>query len=201
MKLDFNRTYNNVRFKGWSKRCSDVSDKEAFIKEIKHYNPRIIIVSSYMVEDIADENGFLVEVIGMSADIDNSFNYEFIEEFFIKDYFKLSRLLGSNALRYWYNLHCANNRIALNNIQNIYESLNREDCDCKAEKLERLFDIFYNLKTFNVNSSDTVGLSSISIECLEEYNNIIENFKQKFFSIKDALATRLGIIKEEEDYQ
>ena len=44
-----------------------------------------------------------------------------------------------------------------------------------------------------------MGLSSISIECLVEYNNIIENFKQKFFSIKDALATRLEIIKEEDD--
>ena len=198
MKLDFNRTYNNVRFKGWSKRCFDVSDKEAFIKEIKHNNPGIIIVSSYM-EDIADENGFLVEVIGMFATIDNSFNYEFIEEFFEKEYFKLSRLLGSNALRYWYDLHCENNRIALNNIQSIYESLNSEDCDCKAEKFERLSDIFYNLRTFNVNSSDTTGLSSISIECLVEYNDIIENFKQKFFSIKDALATRLEIIKEEDD--
>ena len=198
MKLDFNKTYNNVKFKGWSKRCFDVSDKEAFIKEIKHSNPGIIIVSSSM-DTIADENAFLVEVIGMFADINDNFNYEFIEEFFEKEYFKLSRLLGSNALRYWYDLHCENNRIALNNIQSIYESLNSEDCDYKDKLVENLADIFYNLRTFNVNSSDTMGLSSISIECLVEYNNIIENFKQKFFSIKDALATRLEIIKEEDD--
>ena len=195
MKLDFNRTYNNVRFKGWSKRCFDVSDKEAFIKEIKHNNPGIIIVSSYM-EDIADENGFLVEVIGMFADIDNSFNYEFIEEFFEKEYFKLSRLLGSKALRYWYDLHCENNRIDLGSIESIYESLNSEDCDYKDEIVENLADIFYNLRTFNVNSSDTEGLSSKSIENLVEYNNIIENFKQKFNEIKDELAIKIRNYKK-----
>ena len=81
MKLDFNKTYNNVKFNGWSKRCFDYSDKEAFIKEIKHNNPEIIIVSSSM-DAIADENVFLVEVIGMFADIDDNFNYEFIDEFF-----------------------------------------------------------------------------------------------------------------------
>ena len=195
MKLDFNKTYNNVKFKGWSKRCFDDSDKEAFIKEIKHNNPGIIIVSSSM-GTIADENAFLVEVIGMFADINDNFNYEFIEEFFEKEYFKLSSLLGSNALSYWYDLHCENNRIALNNIESIYESLNSEDCDCKAEKLERLFDIFYNLRTFNVNSSDTMGLSSKSIECLVKYNNIIENFKNKFNEVKDELAIKVGIKKE-----
>ena len=66
----------------------------------------------------------------------------------------------------------------------------------KDELVENLADIFYNLRTFNVNSSDTEGLSSKSIENLVEYNNIIENFKQKFYSIKDELFKKVGITKE-----
>ena len=195
MKLDFNKTYNNVRFKGWSKRCVDSSDKEAFIKEIKHNNPGIIIVSSNM-DDIADENAFLVEVIGMFADIDDNFNYEFIEEFFEKEYFKLDRLLSDKALSYWYDLHCENNSIDLDSIETIYKNLNSENCDYKDEEFENLVDIFDNLITFDIDSSDTEGLSSKSIECLVKYNNIIENFKNKFIEVKDELAIKVGITKE-----
>ena len=195
MKLDFNKTYNNVKFKGWSKRCFDVSDKEAFIKEIKHNNPGIIIVSSSM-DTIADENAFLVEVIGMFADIDDNFNYEFIEEFFEKEYFKLDRLLSDKALSYWYDLHCENNSIDLDSIETIYKNLNSENCDYKDEEFENLVDIFDNLITFDIDSSDTEGLSSKSIECLVKYNNIIENFKNKFNEVKDELAIKVGITKE-----
>ena len=195
MKLNFNRTYNNVRFKGWSKRCSDYSDKEAFIKEIKHNNPGIIIVSSSM-DTIADENAFLVEVIGMFADINDNFNYEFIEEFFEKEYFKLDRLLSDKALSYWYDLQCENNSINLDSIETIYKNLNSENCDYKDEEFENLVDIFDNLITFDIGSSDTEGLSSKSIECLVKYNNIIENFKNKFNEVKDELAIKVGITKE-----
>ena len=195
MKLDFNKTYNNVKFKGWSKRCFDVSDKEAFIKEIKHNNPGIIIVSSSM-DTIADENAFLVEVIGMFADIDDNFNYEFIEEFFEKEYFKLDRLLSDKALSYWYDLHCENNSIDLDSIETIYKNLNSENCDYKDEEFENLVDIFDNLITFDIDSSDTEGLSFKSIECLVKYNNIIENFKNKFNEVKDELAIKVGITKE-----
>ena len=195
MKLDFNRTYNNVRFKGWSKRCFDVSDKEAFIKEIKHNNPGIIIVSSSM-DTIADENAFLVEVIGMFADINDNFNYEFIEEFFEKEYFKLDRLLSDKALSYWYDLHCENNSIDLDSIETIYKNLNSENCDYKDEEFENLVDIFDNLITFHIDCSDTEGLSSTSIECLVKYTNIIENFKNKFNEVKDELAIKVGITKE-----
>ena len=195
MKLDFNKTYNNVKFKGWSKRCFDDSDKEAFIKEIKHNNPGIIIVSSSM-DTIADENAFLVEVIGMFADINDNFNYEFIEEFFEKEYFKLDRLLSDKALSYWYDLHCENNSIDLDSIETIYKNLNSENCDYKDEEFENLVDIFDNLITFDIDSSDTEGLSSKSIECLVKYNNIIENFKNKFNEGKDELAIKVGITKE-----
>ena len=195
MKIDFNKTYNNVKFKGWSKRCFDDSDKEAFIKEIKHNNPGIIIVSSSM-DTIADENVFLVEVIGMFADIDDNFNYEFIEEFFEKEYFKLDRLLSDKALSYWYDLHCENNSIDLDSIETIYKNLNSENCDYKDEEFENLVDIFDNLITFDIDSSDTEGLSSKSIECLVKYNNIIENFKNKFNEVKDELAIKVGITKE-----
>ena len=195
MKLDFNKTYNNVRFKGWSKRCFDYSDKEAFIKEIKCNNPGIIIVSSSM-DAITDENAFLVEVIGMFADINDNFNYEFIEEFFEKEYFKLDRLLSDKALSYWYGLHCENNNINLDSIETIYENLNSEDCDYKDEEFENLVDVFDNLELFDVNSSDTEGLSSKSIDCLIEYNNIIKTFKEKFNEVKDELAIKVGITKE-----
>ena len=195
MKIDFNKTYNNVKFKGWSKRCFDDSDKEEFIKEIKHNNPGIIIVSSSM-DTIADENVFLVEVIGMFADIDDNFNYEFIEEFFEKEYFKLDRLLSDKALSYWYDLHCENNSIDLDSIETIYKNLNSENCDYKDEEFENLVDIFDNLITFDIDSSDTEGLSSKSIECLVKYNNIIENFKNKFNEVKDELAIKVGITKE-----
>ena len=78
MKLDFNKTYNNVRFKGWSKRCVDSSDKEAFIKEIKHNNPGIIIVSSNM-DDISD-----------------------LPEFCMNSYCPLYRDLDENEQKYYY---------------------------------------------------------------------------------------------------
>ena len=130
------------------------------------------------------------------ADIDDNFNYEFIEEFFEKEYFKLDRLLSDKALSYWYDLHCENNSIDLDSIETIYKNLNSENCDYKDEEFENLVDIFDNLITFDIDSSDTEGLSSKSIECLVKYNNIIENFKNKFNEVKDELAIKVGITKE-----
>lgn len=198
MKLDFNKTYNNVKFNGWSKRCFDYSDKEAFIKEIKSNNPGIIIVSSSM-DAIADEDGkftgFLVEVIGMFADIDDTFNYEFIKEFFEKEYFELDKLLNDKVLSYWKGLHCKNNSIELDIIEEIYKNLNSKDFHYKNEEFHRLCFTFRSLKLFDVNSSDTEGLSSKSIDKLIEYNNIIETFKNKFNEVKDEMAFKAELNK------
>lgn len=195
MKLDFNKTYNNVSFKGWSKRCVDSSDKEAFIKEIKHNNPKIIIVSSSM-DAIADGSGFLVEVIGMFADINDNFNYEFIDEFFEKEYFKVCKLLGDKSLTYWEDIHYENNSMYLDEIEESYNHLKTEE-DERDLYFENLVDAFDSLHTFDVSSSEVDGLSSRSIDNLIEYNNIIETFKNKFNEIKDEMCDRLEIYKED----
>ena len=128
----------------------------------------------------------------------DKFEYEFIDEFFKDEYFKLDELLDNRALTYWSDIHHNSNSLTLDDIRIIcsYLRFEEDDRDLYFEDLVNAFDHLY---IFDLSASEIEGLSSISIECLVEYNDIIENFKQKFFSIKDALATRLEIIKEEDD--
>ena len=45
MELDFNKTYNNIRFQEWKKFFSFDFDVDEFIADIKNENPEVIIVS------------------------------------------------------------------------------------------------------------------------------------------------------------
>ena len=115
------------------------------------------------------------------------FEYKFIDEFFEKEYFKLDELLSSRALTYWYDVHYEINSPLLDEIESSYNHLKTEE-DERDLAFENLVDSFDNLKTFDVSSEEVDGLSSKSINCLIEYNNIIESFKNKFNEIKDEMC-------------
>ena len=122
----------------------------------------------------------------------DKFEYEFIDEFFKDEYFKLDELLSSRALTYWYYVHSENNSSLLDEIESSYEHLKTEE-DERDLCFENLVDSFESLKILDIKSSDVEGLSSKSIDNLLEYNDIIESFKNKFSEIKDELATKVGI--------
>ena len=122
----------------------------------------------------------------------DKFEYEFIDEFFKDEYFKLDQLLDSRALTYWYDVHSENNSSLLDEIESSYEHLKTEE-DERDLCFENLVDSFESLRILNIKSSDVEGLSTKSIDNLLEYNDIIESFKNKFSEIKDELATKVGI--------
>ena len=122
----------------------------------------------------------------------DKFEYEFIDEFFKDEYFKLDQLLDSRALTYWYDVHSENNSSLLDEIESSYEHLKTEE-DERDLCFENLVDSFESLRILNIKSSDVEGLSTKSIDNLLEYNDIIESFKNKFNEIKDELATKVGV--------
>lgn len=122
----------------------------------------------------------------------NKFEYEFIDEFFKDEYFKLDELLDSRALTYWCDIHYESNSSLLDEIESSYEHLKTEE-DERDLCFENLVDSFESLRILDIKSSDVEDLSSKSIDKLLEYNDIIENFKNKFSEIKDELALKVGI--------
>ena len=122
----------------------------------------------------------------------DKFEYEFIDEFFKDEYFKLDELLSSRALTYWYDVHYERNNSLLDEIESSYEHLKTEE-DERDLCFENLVDSFESLKILDIKSSDVEDLSSKSIDNLLEYNDIIETFKNKFSEIKDELAIKIGI--------
>ena len=122
----------------------------------------------------------------------NKFEYEFIDEFFKDEYFKLDQLLDSRALTYWLDLHYDHNSSLLDEIESSYEHLKTEE-DERDLCFENLVDAFDSLRILDIKSSDVEDLSSKSIDNLLEYNDIIETFKNKFSEIKDELAIKIGI--------
>ena len=123
----------------------------------------------------------------------NNLDYSFIDNFFEDEYFKLIILLSNNkALTYWEDIHYENNLHLLEEIEASYDHLKTEK-DERDLCFENLVDSFKSLQTFDMSSPEVDGLSSKSIDCLIEYNNIIESFKQKFNEIKDELAKKVGI--------
>ena len=122
----------------------------------------------------------------------DKFEYEFIDEFFKDEYFKLDQLLDSRALTYWLDLHYDHNSSLLDEIESSYKHLKIEE-DERDLCFENLVDSFESLKILDIKSSDVEDLSSKSIANLTEYNSIIESFKNKFNEIKDELATKVGI--------
>ena len=122
----------------------------------------------------------------------NIFEYEFIDEFFRDEYFKLDELLSSRALTYWLDLHYDHNSSLLDEIESSYEHLKMEE-DERELCFENLVDAFESLRILDIKSSDVEELSSKSIDNLLAYNDIIESFKNKFNQIKDELAAKVGI--------
>ena len=62
MELEFNKTYNNVRFQEWKKFFSFDFDVDEFIADIKNENPEVIIVSDKR-ERLGD--GYYATIVGM----------------------------------------------------------------------------------------------------------------------------------------
>ena len=122
----------------------------------------------------------------------DKFEYEFIDEFFKDEYFKLDQLLDSRALTYWLDLHYDHNSSLLDEIESSYEHLKTEE-DERDLCFENLVDSFDSLRILDIKSSDVEDLSSKSIDNLLVYNDIIESFKNKFNEIKDELAVKVGI--------
>ena len=120
----------------------------------------------------------------------DKFEYEFIDEFFKDEYFKLDQLLDSRALTYWLDLHYDHNSLLLDEIESSYKHLKTEE-DERDLCFENLVDSFDSLRILDIKSSDVEGLSSKSIDNLLEYNDIIESFKNKFNEIKDELALKV----------
>ena len=123
----------------------------------------------------------------------NKFEYEFIDEFFKDEYFKLDELLSSRALTYWLDLHYDHNSSLLDEIESSYNHLKTEE-DERDLCFENLVDVFDHLYIFDLSASEIEGLSSKSIANLTEYNSIIESFKNKFNEIKDELAIKTQLL-------
>ena len=62
MELEFNKTYNSVRFQKWEKFFSFDSWIDEFIADIKNENPEMIIVSD---ERKHWGDGYYATIIGM----------------------------------------------------------------------------------------------------------------------------------------
>ena len=131
------------------------------------------------------------------VDSNNNYNidYSFINNFFEDEYFKIIiNLMGDKALTYWVDLHYERNNSLLDEIVASYNHL-REEEDERDLCFENLVEAFDNLELFDLSASETEGLSSKSIDILIEYNNAIENLRNKFNEIKDELAIKVGITK------
>ena len=76
MELDFDRTYNNVRFQKWEKFFSCDFCIDEFIVDIKRENPEIIIVSD---KRRRFGDGHYATIIGMFVSNDKD-EYEYEEE-------------------------------------------------------------------------------------------------------------------------
>ena len=127
--------------------------------------------------------------------IDSSNNYKidysFFDSFFEDEYFELlCNLLDNKALTYWADLHYEHNSLLLDEIVASYNYLREEEYD-RDLCFENLVEAFDNLELFDLSSSEVNGLSSKSKDILIEYNNVLENLRNKFNEIKDELATKI----------
>ena len=130
-------------------------------------------------------------------DSNNNYNidYSFINNFFEDEYFKIIiKLFDNKALTYWTDLHYERNNSLLDEIVASYNHL-REEEDERDLCFENLVEAFDNLELFDLSLLGVEGLSSKSIDTLIEYNNSIESLKNKFNEIKDELALKAGITK------
>lgn len=131
------------------------------------------------------------------VDSNNNYNvdYSFINNFFEDEYFKIIiNLMGDKALTYWVDLHYERNNSLLDEIVASYNHL-REEEDERDLCFENLVETFDNLELFDVSSSEVDGLSPRCRDILIEYNNAIENLRNNFNEIKDELAKKVYVTK------
>ena len=136
------------------------------------------------------------EQIRMIDSNDNyNIDYSFINNFFEDEYFKIiTKLFDNKALTYWTDLHYERNNSLLDEIVASYNHL-REEEDERDLCFENLVEAFDDLELFDLSLSEVEGLSSKSIDTLIEYNNSIESLRNEFNEIKDELALKAGITK------
>ena len=136
------------------------------------------------------------EQIRMIDSNDNyNIDYSFINNFFEDEYFKIIiKLFDDKALTYWTDLHYERNNSLLDEIVASYNHL-REEEDERDLCFENLVEAFDDLELFDLSLSEVEGLSSKSIDTLIEYNNSIESLRNEFNEIKDELALKAGITK------
>lgn len=103
-------------------------------------------------------------------DSNNNYNldYDFIDNFFEDEYFKLIILLSNNkALTYWEDSHYENNLTLLDEIESSYDQLKTEK-DERVLCFENLVDSFRSLQTFDMShhTKSTVSILGAKIVLL-----------------------------------
>ena len=207
MELDFNKTYNNVKFFKWERFCYNEKDKDKFIADIKHENPETIIVKEEKNHDYHSDGDTLVTIIGMFTESKTLKDYSFIEDFAMHTKINLDSHLGNkHTLLFWYNFHQDVNVPLIEKIRNCFCLLR----DTTIEEYKRIvFDYLrkniYELKPLLWSEEDIEMLSQDGIGHLNEYNKTIKIFQDRFKSVERDLAKALGIDfnfdKDEYEYE
>ena len=196
MKLNFKKTYANVQFHKWSQICLTFEQKEIFIDEIKNIS-NVIIVS--VNEDHSKQYrtpfdcGFLVEVIGFFSENNDLFGYEFIDNFFEEQYYRLDKLLENiKPLSLEFSeIQCRNNN-RFKKIEEIYPKLNEKNFESFASEFKALELLDLTLNELDSLSDDHLGK-------LMRYNKIVSTFKSKFEEIEDEMGEKLGFSRGEQN--
>ena len=208
MKLEFNKTYNNVRFQKWERFCHNETDKDRFITEIKNENPEVIIVKEEKNHDYQSDGDTLVTITGVQIIVDILKDYSFIEDFTVHTKRDLDVYVDSgHALLFWRNFHRDENVPTIEKIRSLFEVLRDivEEESHKKVAFDYLRKKIYELKPLLRSTRDTEMLSQNGIDRLNEYNKTIKKFQDRFKSIERDLAKTLGIDfnfdKDEYEYE
>ena len=196
MELEFDKTYNSVRFQKWERFCHNETDKDRFITEIKNENPEVIIVKEEKNHDYQSDGDTLVTITGVQIIVDILKDYSFIEDFTVHTKRDLDVYVdGGHALLFWRNFHRDENVPTIEKIRSLFEVL--RDIVEEESHREVAFDYLrkkiYELKPLLRSTRDTEMLSQNGIDRLNEYNKTIKKFQDRFKSIERDLAKTLGI--------
>ena len=208
MELEFDKTYNSVRFQKWEKFFSFDSWIEDFITEIKNENPEVIIVKEEKNHDYQSDGDTLVTITGVQIIVDILKDYSFIEDFTVHTKRDLDVYVdGGHALLFWRNFHRDENVPTIEKIRSLFEVLRDivEEESHKKVAFDYLRKKVYELKPLLRSTRDTEMLSQDGIGRLNEYNRTIKIFQDKFKSVERDLAKALGIDfnfdKDEYEYE
>ena len=208
MELDFDKTYSNVRFQKWERFCHNETDKDKFIADIKHENPKVIIVKEEKNHDFCKDGDTLVTITGVQIIEDILKDYSFIEDFATHTKEDLGAYLDyGHALLFWKNFHLDENVPNIEKIGSLFEARRDivEDESLKMIAFDYLRKKIYELKPLLRSTRDTEMLSQNGIGNLNVYNMTIKKFQDRFKSIERDLAKTLGIDfnfdKDEYEYE